>query len=71
MTRAASYERAYFKPERQPDLRAMEAALPECFVGRRVLEVACGTGWRTLHDARDATAWPATDLSYPPQRADE
>ena len=61
--RAAYYERVYFKPERQADLRAMEAALPACFAGRRVLEVACGTGWWTLHGARDATAWLATDLS--------
>ena len=61
--RAAYYERVYFKPERQADLRAMEAALPACFAGRRVLEVACGTGWWTLHGARDASAWLATDLN--------
>ena len=47
--RAAVYERVYAKPERQADLRAMKAALPVAFAGRRVLEVACGTGWWTLH----------------------
>jgi SAM-dependent methyltransferase len=61
--RAAYYERVYFKPERQSDLRAMEAWLPSCFAGRRVLEVACGTGWWTPHGARDAAAWLATDLN--------
>jgi demethylmenaquinone methyltransferase/2-methoxy-6-polyprenyl-1,4-benzoquinol methylase len=61
--RAAYYERVYHKPERQTDLRAMEAWLPTVFKGRRVLEVACGTGWWTPFGARDATAWLATDLN--------
>lgn len=61
--RAAYYERVYFKPERQSDLRAMEAWLPTPFSGRRVLEVACGTGWWTPHGARDAAEWLATDLN--------
>jgi hypothetical protein len=38
--RATYYERVYLKPERQRDLRTMEAWLPSMFVGRRVLEVA-------------------------------
>lgn len=61
--RAAYYERVYDKPERQADLRAMEAMLPALFAGRRVLEVACGTGWWTPHAARDAQAWLATDVN--------
>jgi SAM-dependent methyltransferase len=61
--RAAYYERVYHKPERQPDLRAMQAWLPTPFVGRRVLEVACGTGWWTPHGARDAAHWLATDIN--------
>ena len=61
--RAEYYERVYFKPERQTDLRAMEAWLPSMFKGRRVLEVACGTGWWTVHGARDSAAWSATDLN--------
>ena len=61
--RAAYYERVYFKPERQTDLRAMESWLPGVFAGRRVLEIACGTGWWTPHGARDAAAWLATDLN--------
>ena len=61
--RAAEYDAIYQKPERQADLRAMEAALPACFSGRRVLEIACGTGWWTVHGARDAKRWLATDLN--------
>ncbi len=61
--RAAVYERIYARPERQDDLRAMEAALPALYAGRRVLEVACGTGWWTPHGARDARRWLATDIN--------
>ncbi len=61
--RAAIYERIYAKPERQADLRAMEALLPDCFSGRHVLEIACGTGWWTPHGAREAASWLATDLN--------
>ena len=61
--RAAVYERVYFKPERQQDLREMEAWLPGLFAGRDVLEVACGTAWWTPHAARDCRSWRATDLS--------
>jgi demethylmenaquinone methyltransferase/2-methoxy-6-polyprenyl-1,4-benzoquinol methylase len=61
--RAVYYERVYLKPERQDDLRAMAAWLPGPFSGRRVLEIACGTGWWTPHGARDAKLWLATDLT--------
>ena len=61
--RAQVYEAVYAKPERQANLRAMEAWLPGEFKGRRVLEIACGTGWWTPHGARDAAHWLATDLN--------
>jgi SAM-dependent methyltransferase len=61
--RADSYERIYAKPERQTELRVLEAWLPTCFAGRHVLEIACGTGWWTPHGARDAASWLATDLN--------
>jgi SAM-dependent methyltransferase len=61
--RASYYERVYHKPERQVDLRAMERWLPLQFTGRRVLEIACGTGWWTPHGAQRAARWLATDLN--------
>jgi ubiquinone/menaquinone biosynthesis C-methylase UbiE len=61
--RALVYERVYHKPERQTELRAIEAWLPAPFTRRRVLEVACGTGWWTPHGARDAKSWLATDVN--------
>jgi ubiquinone/menaquinone biosynthesis C-methylase UbiE len=61
--RASYYERVYLKPERQRDLRAMEASLAPMFAGREVLEIACGTGWWTPHGAGDAKRWLATDLN--------
>jgi demethylmenaquinone methyltransferase/2-methoxy-6-polyprenyl-1,4-benzoquinol methylase len=61
--RASTYERIFARPERQADLRAIEAWLPTPFAGRSVLEVACGTGWWTPHGARDALGWLATDLN--------
>lgn len=61
--RAAYYERVYFKPERQAELRAIETWLGPRFAGRDVLEVACGTGWWLPHAARAARAWLATDLN--------
>src|SRR5436305_941751 len=61
--RAAYSDRFYLEPERQRDLRTMEAWLPSMFVGRRVLEVACGTGWWTPRGASFAREWLATDLN--------
>lgn len=45
--RAPEYDRIYLKPERQPDLREIEAWLPAVFAGRSLLEIACGTGYWT------------------------
>jgi len=61
--RALQYERIYWKPERQADLRVLEAALPGLFAGRQVLEVACGTGYWTHFGAAHCTSWRATDLN--------
>jgi len=54
--RANEYDRIYAKPERQGDLRQIEAWLPTVFDGRRVLEIACGTGYWTQFYAPVARA---------------
>jgi demethylmenaquinone methyltransferase/2-methoxy-6-polyprenyl-1,4-benzoquinol methylase len=61
--RAQEYEAIYRKPERQADLAALQAWLPGVFAGRRVLEVACGTGWWTPHGAQQCQHWLATDAN--------
>jgi hypothetical protein len=59
--RATVYERVYHRAERQPELRALEARVAHTFAGRRVLEVAAGTGWWTVPGAAQARHWLATD----------
>jgi SAM-dependent methyltransferase len=61
--RAPEYDRIYLKPERQPDLRAIEKWLPDVFKDRRVLEVACGTGYWTQFLAPGARELVAVDAS--------
>jgi len=61
--RASEYERIYDKPERQADIAAIKAWLPAAFEGRRVLEVACGTGYWTPHAAAQCASWTATDVN--------
>jgi ubiquinone/menaquinone biosynthesis C-methylase UbiE len=61
--RAREYELIYAKPERQADLRILEADIPVYFAGRSVIEVACGTGYWTQHIARTASRILATDLT--------
>jgi demethylmenaquinone methyltransferase/2-methoxy-6-polyprenyl-1,4-benzoquinol methylase len=61
--RACEYERIYAKPERQADLRVLEAEIPALLAGRSVLEVACGTGYWTQFIARSASRVLATDLT--------
>ena len=61
--RAGVYDRIYARPERQPDLRILEAEIPSALAGREVIEVACGTGYWTQHIARTARRVLATDLT--------
>jgi ubiquinone/menaquinone biosynthesis C-methylase UbiE len=61
--RANEYEKVYDKPERQADLARLHDAIPEFFVDRDVLEVACGTGYWTRRIAPRARSVVATDLT--------
>ncbi|WP_326537957.1 class I SAM-dependent methyltransferase [Pseudorhodoferax sp.] len=62
--RAAEYDRVYDKPERQPDLRAIAQWLPQVLGGRRILEIACGTGHWTQFLAPVANGMLALDASH-------
>lgn len=61
--RAPEYDRVYAKPERQADLAALRERVERWATGRRVLELACGTGYWTAVMARSATAILATDVN--------
>jgi demethylmenaquinone methyltransferase/2-methoxy-6-polyprenyl-1,4-benzoquinol methylase len=59
--RAGEYDAVYEKPERQADLRQIEHWLPSIFGGRRILEIACGTGYWTRFLAPAAASIVAID----------
>jgi demethylmenaquinone methyltransferase/2-methoxy-6-polyprenyl-1,4-benzoquinol methylase len=61
--RAAEYERIYAKPERQADLAALKQRLRKMFAGRKVLELACGTGYWTEVIAAEAAQVTALDVN--------
>ncbi len=61
--RAREYETVYAKPERQADLRRLEAIVSRLFAGRRVVEVACGTGYWTSFIASEAREVVGVDAS--------
>jgi demethylmenaquinone methyltransferase/2-methoxy-6-polyprenyl-1,4-benzoquinol methylase len=61
--RAGEYDRIYEKPERQNDLRDIERWLPDQLRGRRILELACGTGYWTQFLAPVSVSLTAVDTS--------
>ncbi|MGO9595411.1 MAG: class I SAM-dependent methyltransferase [Steroidobacteraceae bacterium] len=64
--RAGEYERICAKPARQPDLRAMESWLPVQLSNRRILELACGTGYWTQFVAPVVRSIVAIDAAPEP-----
>ncbi len=61
--RAAEYDEVYRKPERQADLARLKQLLPPLVAGKRVLEIAAGTGFWTQVLASTAAEIVATDLN--------
>ncbi len=61
--RAPVYDRVYQYPERQEDLRLLEARVSASFSGCNVLEVAAGTGYWTQFIAQSAARVLATDAT--------
>jgi SAM-dependent methyltransferase len=60
---AAKYEVIYAKPERQENLETLRVRLRKLFAGRRVLELACGTGYWTDVIAETAAEVTAVDIN--------
>jgi SAM-dependent methyltransferase len=61
--RAAEYDQVYERPVWHAEIAALKQRVPGFFAGRRVFEIACGTGYWTEYVAREASRVYATDVN--------
>jgi len=61
--RAKEYDLVYDKPERQNDLKQLHLYLKKVFENKKVLEIACGTGYWTQTIAESCHQILATDVN--------
>lgn len=61
--RASECDRVYDKPERQADIAELKRRLPQLLAGRRILDIAAGTGYWTAELARTAGHITAVDIN--------
>jgi ubiquinone/menaquinone biosynthesis C-methylase UbiE len=61
--RAREYDNIYEQPGWQSDIETLKQLIPTFFAGRRVFEIACGTGYWTQYAAQQAVSIYATDVN--------
>jgi len=61
--RASEYDAIYRKPERQEDIKSLSDLLSGLLNNRKVLEVACGTGFWTQYFGPHTESTTATDYN--------
>jgi demethylmenaquinone methyltransferase/2-methoxy-6-polyprenyl-1,4-benzoquinol methylase len=61
--RASEYEQVYARPDRVKGAALLKKRLPELFAGKRVLELACGTGYWTPAIASTAASVDGLDFN--------
>ncbi|MEM6765052.1 MAG: class I SAM-dependent methyltransferase [Bacteroidota bacterium] len=61
--RAKEHDKVYLKPERQEDLYLLKKELPKMVVGKKVLDVGCGTGYWTYFLSQQAGNITGVDVN--------
>lgn len=61
--RAAEYDKVYAIPEEQEDLKRSSAIFQDLLQNKKVLEIACGTGYWTSEISKTAQSILATDIN--------